>query len=255
MKKFGTRRAILTAGAICLLLAGGYFIRENSHVRFQDENMGLVICNTIGGVTPETVRYKDLKYVRCLSIGCVGNYTTLLDIKKCTNIEELVINGYIHPSQPAYEVTHDEYGKELTEVDSLRIEEELKTIVPKLKELRWFSYDAYVENSDIGSWNFLGVCTNLAHISIFNSEVADYSFFNTFTSIKQLTLKGCQITTADSLLNLQDPMRLCIYDTPLAENEEEIQRLCEALPDTEILVSADRTENEQYWDIKELYGD
>ena len=64
MKKTGIKRIILAVGVLCLLLVVGYFIRQNSHVRFKDENMGRVICNTIGrGVTPENVRYKDLK--RC----------------------------------------------------------------------------------------------------------------------------------------------------------------------------------------------
>ncbi len=240
---------------ICLLLVAGYFIRQNSHVRFQDENMGIVICNTIGGVTPETVRYKDLKEVSYLSIGCIGYYTTLSDIKKCTNIEELNINGYLYKLEPAYDVTHDNFVKTLTEEDSLRIEEELETIVPELKKLRRFWYGVYDVNSDIRSWDFLAGCPNLVHVYIYGSEVKDYSFLCTLENLRTIDLSYSRIATADSLLNLQDPVRLCIYDTPLAENEEEIQRLCEALPNTELLISGDRLENKQDWEWSELYGD
>ncbi len=254
MKKTGIKSIILTVGVICLLLVAGYFIRQNSHVRFKDENMGRVICNTIGhGVTPENVRYKDLKKVQSLSIGCVGWYTTLLDIKKCANIKELIINGYIHQSDPAYEVTQNEYGRELTEADSVWLEEELEMIVPKLKKLREFSYDAYAENSDISSWDFLKLCPNLVHISIYNSDVTDYSFLNNFTGMKLLILKGCKVESADALINLQDPERLCVYDTPLVESEEEIQKLCEALPNTEILIEGGRIENDRDWDWSWCY--
>lgn len=189
-----------------------------------------------------------------LSIGCVGCYTTLLDIKKCTNIKDLTINGYIHEIQPAYEVTQNEYGKELTEADSFRIEEELKIIIPKLKNLTDFAYFVYSENSDIRCWEFLKSCSDLVYIVIYSSDVTDYSFLNSMKDLKMVDLSRSQISTADSLVNLQNPMRLCIYDTPLAENEEEIQKLCEALPNTEILISGDRVENEQHWDLHEYYS-
>ena len=186
--------------------------------------------------------------MQSLSIGCVGWYTTLSDIKKCTNIKDLIINGYIHEIQPAYEVTQNEYGKELTEADSIRIEEELKTIVPRLKKLEEFSYDVYSENSDIKSWDFLALCPNLVDIAIFDSNVTDYSFLNNFSDMKFITLWGCKVESADMLINLQDPERLCVYDTPLVESEEEIQKLCEALPNTEILIEGGRIENDRDWD-------
>ena len=249
MKKTGIKRIILAVGVLCLLLVVGYFIRQNSHVRFKDENMGIVICNTIGhGITPENVRYKDLKKVDYLSIGCVGWYTTLADIKKCTNIKDLTVNGYVHEFQPAYEVTQNEYGRELTEEDSVWIEEELKVVVPKLRKLREFSYSIYSENSDIKSWDFLELCPSLVAVYIWNSDVTDYSFLNAFKGMKFISLWGCKVESADALINLQAPERLCVYDTPLVEKEEEIQKLCEALPNTEILISGDRIENDRDWD-------
>ena len=238
-----------------LALIGAYFLWQNSPVHFKDENMGIVICNTIGrGVTPETVKRKDLKRVTSLDIGCVGNYETLLDIGKCINIKILSINGGIAEVYPAYEVTHDGWGRSLTEEDSARLQEELETVVPKLKGLEELSYCVYTENSDIESWDFLQSCPELTIISIRHSEVSDYAFLDTFENLRWVSLWGSGVETADSLVNIQDPIRLDIPDTPLSENEEEIQRLCTALPDTEIWVSPDRTENEREIDLRELYN-
>ncbi len=238
-----------------LALIGAYFLWQNSPVHFRDENMGRVICNTIGGgVTPETVRRKDLKRVTRLNIGCVGNYETLLDIGKCVNIKKLSINGGIAEVYPAYEVTHDGWGRPLTEADSVRIEEELETVIPKLKGLRKFGYYVYTENSDIKNWDFLQSCPELVFITIHHSKVSDYTFLKDFENLRMIDLWGSQIKTADSLVNMQDPLRLCIFDTPLSENEGEIQRLCTALPNTEILVGADRVENDKKIDLKEYYN-
>ena len=253
--KLNKKKTVKTILLTVLALTGAYFLWQNSPVHFRDENMGKVICNTIGGgVTPETVRRKDLKRVTYLDIGCVGNYETLLDIGKCVNIKDMTINGGNHPVEPAYEVTHDGWGRPLTEEDSARLQEELETVVPKLKELKRFSYSVYTENSDIENWDFLQSCSKLVFISIYSSKVSEYSFLGTFQNLKKVSLWGSQIETADSLVNMQDPLRLNIFDTPLSENEDEIQRLCTALPNTEILVNSDRTENEQEYDLRELYN-
>ena len=253
--KLNKKKAVKSILLTVLVLIGAYFLWQNSPVHFKDENMGRVICNTIGGgVTPETVRRKDLKRVTYLYIGCVGNYETLLDIGKCVNIKKLSINGGIPKSDPAYEVTHDGWGRSLTEADSIRIEEELETVIPKLKGLKKFGYYVYTENSDIESWDFLQSCPELTIISIYHSEVSDYAFLDTFENLRWVSLWGSGVETADSLVNIQDPIRLDIPDTPLSENEEEVQRLCKALPNTEIWVSMDRTENEREIDLRELYN-
>lgn len=246
MEKRRIKRGILLVGVICLLLAGGYFLHQNSHVRFKDENMGIVICNTIGhGVTPETVRYKDLETIQYLAIGCVGCYTTLIDLEKCKNVEQLYINGNIGEYDPAYEATHNEKGKTLTEEDAARIERELGKMIPGFRNLRIFSYSVYSPNCDVKNWSFLEECKSLDQIYIYGTNTTDYSFLNSFSNLSMISLWGSQIETADSLLNLQDPERLCIFETPLGENEEEIQKLCEALPDTEILISGGRIENKR----------
>ena len=253
--KLNKKKAVKTILLTVLALIGAYFLWQNSPVHFKDENMGVVICNMIGrGVTPETVRRKDLKRVTSLDIGCVGNYETLLDIGKCVNIKKLSINGGIPKSDPAYEVTHDGWGRSLTEADSIRIEEELETVIPKLKGLKKFGYYVYTENSDIESWDFLQSCPELTIISITHSKVSDYAFLDTFENLRWVSLRGSGVETADSLVNIQDPIRLDIPDTPLSENEEEVQRLCKALPNTEIWVSMDRTENEREIDLRELYN-
>ena len=255
MKKTGIKSIILTVGVICLLLVAGYFIRQNSHVRFKDENMGIVICNTIGhGVTPETVLYKDLEDVSWLDTGYLGYYETLVDIGKCRNVEVIVLNGNSYERHASYEVTHNEVGRVLTEEEVMRVESELAQIVPKLRKLEVFSFADMKSNCNIQNWDFISRCSNLREISIEDSSATDYSFLEELTDIKEIDLWGSQISTADSLINLQNPMRLCIYDTPLAENEEEIQKLCEALPNTEILISGDRVENEQHWDLHEYYS-
>ena len=253
--KLNKKKTVKTILLTVLALIGAYFLWQNSPVHFKDENMGVVICNMIGrGVTPETVRRKDLKRVTSLDIGCVGNYETLLDIGKCVNIKKLSINGGIPKSDPAYEVTHDGWGRSLTEADSIRIEEELETVIPKLKGLKKFGYYVYTENSDIESWDFLQSCPELTIISITHSKVSDYGFLDTFENLRWVSLWGSGVETADSLVNIQDPIRLDIPDTPLSENEEEVQRLCKALPNTEIWVSMDRTENEREIDLRELYN-
>ena len=71
--KLNKKKAVKSILLTVLVLIGAYFLWQNSPVHFKDENMGVVICNMIGrGVTPETVRRKDLKRVTSLDIGCVA---------------------------------------------------------------------------------------------------------------------------------------------------------------------------------------
>lgn len=233
--------AIILIAFLCVG-ARTYYKMQNRYVTFEDENMAITICDALGeDVQPDEVRYKDLANITELDIGFLGNYETLIDIEKCYALKNLYVNGYGGVLDEQME--EGEPTKVLTEAENLQMQEELAEIVPSLKQLEVFIYANPENNANLHDMSFVAKCNNLKSLYISDSYIYDYSFLSECTDVEELFLAGDQISTADALVELEGLKKLCIYDTPLSENEEEITRLCEALSETEIYVSADRIEN------------
>ena len=244
MKK--NRRYLLVAGILIVLVCVGtlvYYGMQNRHVVFADENMAIEICAVLGeDVQPEEVRYKDLANITELRIGFLGHYETLVDIQKCYALESLYVNGYGGILNE--KMDDGEMARVLTEEENIQMQEELAEIVPTLRHLEEFIYVNPEQNADLRDMSFVTECRNLKTLYISDSDIADYSFLSKCTSLEKINLAGSSIKTADMLMNLDELWWICIFDTPLSENEEEVTRLCEAYPDAKILISVDRIQNE-----------
>ena len=215
----------------------GYNIHENMHVHFEDENMGILICDTIGnGVTVDNVRYKDLKEVEELYVGHVGYYETLEDIEKCKKLQTLFINEMSMEYDSAYKINEGQVGKILSTEEVEKIQEELNKILPRLRNLKEFSFTNAANNCNIQNIDFLEKCKSVEKISVVYCNIDDYSILANCPQLKEIDLDGSQIETADDLLKLEGIEKFSLKETPLSQNAEEVERLREAFPEVKIII-------------------
>lgn len=226
---------ILGVILICLVV---YFFHENSYVHFKDINMGISICSSMEfgySVTVEDVRYRELDQVKRLCIGNPQNYTTLEDIKKCKKIEEICILGYAGADTEDYAYRLNEEEQEMSAAQVEEFQEELSQVLPKLKNLKSFRLINVDGKCNINSIDFLKECKNLEEVAVCYSDIKDYSVLAELPQLKTIDLGDCSIETADDLLELKNPEKILINNTPLAENEKEMQRLKDAFPEADII--------------------
>ncbi|WP_455714922.1 hypothetical protein, partial [Anaerosporobacter sp.] len=161
------------------------YIHENSHVNFADENMAIVLSNALGGgETPKTVTYKDLKKITKIDIGFSGYYSTIKDLRYCTNLKWLTINAHvIGEGSPSYSINQGKIDKQLTKEDIALLQKELGDILPHLKHLK----DLGVSNNggcNLYSLDFLKGCTQLETVNFYSSQADDYSVLKTCKSLR-----------------------------------------------------------------------
>lgn len=229
--------AIILLIVIAVGISKGREIYDNSHVRFADETMGEVICKSIRGTTvrSEELTHRELRIVKQLDIGFSGYYKTLKDIKYCTEVRELIINwGWgIGKYDPAYAINQGKANKELSKEEIEETQKELGKILPRLSNLK-ILYLGDKWGSNWTSLDFLKKCDQIEEIDVSCTSIKDYSGLQGCTSLKVINLEGTQISRAEDIIGLEHLEFIIFYDTPLAENPEEIKKLQEAYPDAEI---------------------
>ena len=227
--------AIILLIVIAVGISKGREIYDNSHVRFADETMGEVICKSIWGptVTPEEVTHKELKMVKELNIGFSGYYKTLKDIKYCTEVRELLVNWGMLDYDPAYAINEGKANKELSKEKIEETQKELGKILPRLSNLK-ILYLGDKWGSNWTSLEFLKKCDQIEELYLCGCRGTDYSVLKKCTSLKTLSLDEYQISRAEDIIGLENLEFIVLFDTPLAENPEEIKKLQEAYPDAEI---------------------
>ena len=260
MKKRTLFYAIGAAVLLLLLTIESAIAYDNSKkVSFLDEEMGYVIAfqaywdDVIEQV--ERFRQDDLGNIKELNIGYTGYYTTLLDLKKCHNLESLYVNApvvggchYYYSSRevpkPESRERIEQLQKELSEI--LQICSKLKTLyiwnpdgicnldslefLNEAKNLRllWLEELKGVDYTPI--WQ----CEQLIVLDISDCDIADMEGVSQLINLEGLYLDNTNISEAGDLLDLPNLKKLEIENTPLAENEEELALLYEAFPDIEI---------------------
>ena len=235
-------RAAIKIVAIIVCVCGVYYIYINRHVKFQDPNMAYEISRTIGeDVEPEDVRYKDVYAIKELDIGYPGKYDTLKDIELCKNLQRLAVNGGGDKWKPLKSKEDIQF---LTNKQTHQYQNELSEIVPKLRKLKDFSFTNIYGNCSISNFDFLAECHKIEVLWICYSEVDNFKFLYENTKIKEINLWGSNIKSADDLKPMSKLESICIFDTPLSEDETEVESLCEAFPDAKIFISADRLQND-----------
>lgn len=227
--------AIILLLVIAVGISKGRDIYENSHVKFADENMGKVICEMTRRkeITPENVTHKDLKRIKKLEIGFAGYYETIKDIKYCTELEDLAVNWGIGEYDPAFAINQGKVDRKLTKDEVEEVQKELGEILQRLSNLKmlWIS--------DFGGFNwtsldFLKNCDQIEELQISSCNVKDYSALQGCTSLTHLSISDSEISKARDIIGLEHLEFITFFDTPLAENPEEIKKLQEAYPDAEI---------------------
>ncbi len=260
MKK---RTLFCTIGAIVLLAAltleSAIAYDNSKKVPFLDEEMGYVIAYQAyldGEIKePEGFRQNDLEKIKELNIGYTGYYTTLLDLKKCPNLERLYINASDAASHRYYdrqrEMPEPESGERIEQLqkelaDILRTCEKIDYIyiwnpdgvcnleslefLKEAKNLRILWLDELEDIDYTPVWQ----CEGLTALEIIGCDIADLEGISQLKHLKNLWLYGTNVSEAGDLLNLPALEFLDIEKTPLAANEEELALLYETFPDIEI---------------------
>jgi len=168
-----------------------------------------------------------------IDTGYIGYYDTLLDLKYCTGAERLIINNGIGENEDAYFVSQGEINREVSQKEVEEIQEELGKVLPKMKKLKWLmlSREGGVEWTSV---DFLKNQKSIEDLWICNCKATDYSVLKTCVSLKEIVIEDSELSEADDLIGLKNVENIYIYDTPLAENPEEIKKLQEAYPDADI---------------------
>ena len=209
---------------------------ENSHVEFADKIMGQALCNAQwwrDDLTLENVTYKELKKTRKLNIGYIGYYDTIMDLQYCTELSQLYINCTSGDQDGGYFVNQGEPNRKVSLEEIEKTQEELAEILPALEDLKWLWITGFgdVEWTSI---DFMEKCDQIEEFYISDCRAEDYSVLKTCTSLKDIDIERSDISKAEDLIGLEHIENISVYDTPLAENPEEIKRLKEAYPEAYI---------------------
>ena len=236
MKKIAERLILVLIVVFVIVKIGipiAKHIHDNSHVKFSDENMAKVLYDAVYGrpnITPENITYKELKQIKKLHIGFSGDYTTLKDLKYCTGLEELNIDGGVGSlmdNKDSYFSKDGKNGHEVTDEELNRIQKELGEILPELPNLKELWVCGGIE------WNsveFLKDCKQIEEIHLYNNQTTDYSALKGCSSLKHLEIQFSNLSEAKSLIGIEKLEYLAVINTPLAKNMEEIEKLQKAYP-------------------------
>lgn len=227
--------AIILLLGIAVVIAVGKHIYENGHVKFADETMGQVICQNVHkkNVTPENVIRKDLKEIKWLKIGFCGYYETLKDLRYCTEVEKLVVNWRPASKEPAFAINQGKANRVLSKDEIEERQKELGIVLPRLSNLK------ILRISDFGgvewtSLEFLENCDQIEELNLSCSSINDCSALQGCISLKKIYLEGTQIFKAEQLKGLKNIESIDLYETPIADNPEELKKLQEMYPDADI---------------------
>lgn len=199
---------------------------KNTYVHFEDENMGKLLAYETGNRSMYFVKYKDLLEVESLYIGATCNYETLIDIAKCENLRELVLNSYTYYADQSFlnrlygrgDRANEFYAWDEDEKRVEQIQDELTVIFQKCIYLESFcvinmgnyllnykgfdpNHRMYIQFSDI---SFLKYGTELENVWLDGQDqIKDYSVLNSLKKLKVLRLENSEQLDYldDSLIN------------------------------------------------------
>ncbi len=226
---------------IAVVVFVGNWLYKGRKVHFADDKMRQVICLELGkDKESQDVTYRDLETIEELEIGPVGNFRTIQDVAKCTNLKRLRINIEVVERDAAYEVYRKtETGENfLSIVDKEQIgniQEDLEKIFKRAKKIEDFGFSNFNQSCNITKIDFLKYGKNLKKINISYGNIEDYSVLENCSKLESVDLWYSDIASADNLLKLKNVKKFWLTGTPLAENEEEIIRLETAFPDAWII--------------------
>lgn len=262
-------------GIIVAIVAGVIVYTLSLRAPFEDKEMKRVITLHASreGIIEEddSLKKEDVKEIKRLNIGYIGYYTTLSDIKKCCNLEELYIGipnlvrcSYYKDELDYYDNNKGCYGEgeevlaSSTEVKTDKIVDELGEVLKECSDIKTLYVCDIEQKYQLNSLSFLEYGKNIEELWLDGQNVNDYSLVFVCEKLKTLSLEGCGITSehlkgisalmnltylclddtsienANNIIEIPNLSTLCIAGTPLAENEEEIARIYEMFPNIKI---------------------
>lgn len=252
--------SVIVLGSILFLTLIIAVLIDNSHrVDFEDEVMAEMICKSAHVESINKFRDEDLEKVEILNIGYTGFYDTLVDIEKCPNLKELVINYPECPTKNYYFFEKEVPGPE-SEERIKQIERELGSILEKCsklehlyisnekgngelhslgflkkgKKLKWLSlyYQSNIEYTDISE------CTELQYVELNGCDISDLSAISELENLVYLNLKGTNVMEIEEILKLKNlnNLDIIITNTPLAKKVEQLELIQQQFPDFKIRI-------------------
>ena len=247
--------AILSVTAIITLP----IIRDNARkVTFADERMGNRIVS-YAKMREEDFREEDLNKVEWLKTGYTGQYSTLVDIEKCKQLEKLEIGRAF--SLYAEEHGYKEHDLEPESEERIQqIKKELASILkncPKLERLDLIGQKKYFELGDVSflrngkrlkslafrcqpelDYSTLSECSNLRTLIFQGCEMSELDMLSHLNKLEHLEVIQSEVSEAGDILKLQSLTELVFADTALAGNEEQLDLILENCPDIKKLTLA-----------------
>ncbi|MBU5474620.1 leucine-rich repeat domain-containing protein [Roseburia sp. MSJ-14] len=247
--------AVLSVTAIITLP----IIRDNARkVTFADERMGNRIVS-YAKMREEDFREEDLDKVEWLKTGYTGQYSTLVDIEKCKQLEKLEIGRAF--SLYAEEHGYKEHDLEPESEERIQqIKKELASILkncPKLERLDLIGQKKYFELGDVSflrngkrlkslafrcqpelDYSTLSECSNLRTLIFQGCEMWELDMLSHLNKLEHLEVIQSEVSEAGDILKLQSLTELVFADTALAGNEEQLNLILENCPDIKKLTLA-----------------
>ena len=247
--------AVLSVTAIITLP----IIRDNARkVTFADERMGNRIVS-YAKMREEDFREEDLNKVEWFKTGYTGQYSTLVDIEKCKQLEKLEIGRAF--SLYAEEHGYKEHDLEPESEERIQqIKKELASILkncPKLERLDLIGQKKYFELGDVSflrngkrlkslafrcqpelDYSTLSECSNLRTLIFQGCEMSELDMLSHLNKLEHLEVIQSEVSEAGDILKLQSLTELVFADTALAGNEEQLDLILENCPDIKKLTLA-----------------
>ena len=194
---------IVTITLVAAAIIALPIIRDNARkVTFADERMGNRIVS-YAKMREEDFREEDLNKVEWLKTGYTGQYSTLVDIEKCKQLEKLEIGRAF--SLYTEEHGHKEHDLEPESEERIQqIKKELESILkncPKLESLDLIGQEKYFELGDV---SFLKNGKRLKSLAFRYQPELDYSALSECTHLRTLVFQGCEMAELNMLSNLNE---------------------------------------------------
>ena len=215
-------------------------IHANSKVKMKDSSMEKIMTEMYARWDKETkekrpLTYEDIEKIKRFYTGSWNCYETLSDIEKCKNLEHLCLN--VEPDYKTNSQINDYYNTEtVISEDKVKVFcSDLKNILKKDRKLNWLMICGNGEK--VENVNFLENGQNLRELNLIELSIDDYSGIGNCKNVCRLSLVKTSVKTADQLKCLQQLDNLSVLSvikTPLSEDENELKKLQEMLPNVDI---------------------
>lgn len=228
---------VLGVGVLCCC-------KRNEKQQYLDRTMESVIENQAKTV--------GIEEVRDIYLGYTCYFETILDLEKLPNLESIHITGmyYYWDEEPHTPATPENLER------VQKLEKEFAEILDKcitvksinisntnemcnLDDLSFFTHGKNLES--IGLWSMGDIdyspiyeCKNLKSLGLFGCDISDLTGVEKLASLERLYLDDTDVNSAKDIIKLKSLTYLGVKGTPLADNEEELAKIQEEIPNIEI---------------------